>query len=204
MTIGADVKWQLRDIGVGFNIVRDLGTISGEFCYTEPNAQATKPFIREFFLESWFQYDTSVVEGDLIQFTTTNTPYLVMNKTPDIVENGIIKYDGVLYKCNTSGEFLRPSTAEVNYRKTNTWTSVKTNAYSLMTGIIFGSGIEEENQLIAVGLSRNELYVPERYGIKQFDRYYPVSGEQPYIVNKVVKRRFPGIDVCELVEDNRQ
>jgi len=71
-----------------------------------------------------------------------------------------------------------------------------------MTEPLFGTDTEIEDELGVMGIERSELYIPSSYGITELDRYQPYSGEY-YMVKKVLERRFSGVDVCELIEDNR-
>ena len=58
MSIGLDIKEVLSEVGNTITIVRTAGNVTGEYTMYKPNAQVTKPFIREFFLEGWLSYDT--------------------------------------------------------------------------------------------------------------------------------------------------
>ncbi len=58
MGVGADIKEVLADVGTSILIVRAARNISGEFIKYQLNAQVTKPFIREFFLDAMISYDT--------------------------------------------------------------------------------------------------------------------------------------------------
>ena len=100
MTIGPDIEEVLDEVGTKYTILRDSGNITGEYTYTKTNSQATKPFIREFFLEGTMQYDTYVGSGDIIEFTTTGKRYLVSHITPTLFENTVIRYEVVLYLAN--------------------------------------------------------------------------------------------------------
>ena len=100
MTIGLDIKEVLREVGNTITIIRDSGNITGEYTMFQSNAQVTKPFIREFFLEGWLSYDTEAVVGDIVEFVVMGDRYIVMNKSPKMLENVIYQYDGVFYKTS--------------------------------------------------------------------------------------------------------
>ena len=96
MSIGPDLKEVLSDVGTAYTIIRDSGNITGEFLDFETNAQVTKPFIKEFFLDAVLSYDTEAVVGDIIEFNVAGDRYLIMNKTPEMFENqvvGFFRYD---------------------------------------------------------------------------------------------------------------
>ncbi len=205
MTVGEDIKDALRDIGSLITIFRDSGNLSGEYVDTETNAQVTKPFVREYFLEAMVSYDTDLISGDAFEMDITGIRYLLMNKTPFMVENGVGNYDSVFYKCNVSGEILRPS-GEV--RSTDTLRIVpvydveKSNCFALLTEPLFSGDLETHEELGLLGIKKEELYIPSSFGIKVLDRYQPVSGEY-YVVESIKAHRFPGVDVAILGEDTR-
>lgn len=207
MGIAADLKEVFEEVGISYKILRDSGDVSGEFLDFEPNEQITKPFIREYFLEVSLASDTEAIGGDVVEFLPsgeTGDKYLLMNKTADIFENEIIKYDGVLYKVNVSGEILR-SSGEVwddNYRKGYGFKVVKTTAYGLQVEPLFGGELEDNTDLALIGLEKHELYVPSSYGIQELDQYISNSGEY-YRVESIKARRYKGVDVIILGEDTR-
>jgi hypothetical protein len=202
--VGVDIKDAYREVGVAVTFLRDSGNLSGEYVDISLNSQVTKPFIREFFLEVGFPYDTRMELGDIVSIDLTSEKFIVMNKTADIFENEIIEYGSVLYKSNVSGEILRQS-GEIwdpqTYEKRIVWDVVQTNAYALQTEPLFGNRLIEE-ELGLLNIQKNELYIPTRYGIKVHDRYECSSGEY-FMISNIKKRRYPVVDVCELEEDNR-
>lgn len=203
MAIKDDIKEALDDIGTEYLVLRDSGNVSGEKLDWNPNRQVTKPFIKEFFIEALLPYDSSALPGDYIQIVPTNEIYLTTSRTPQVFENEIIQYDGVIYKCNVSGELLRPlySGYDSNYKRTQTLSLIKENCYALLTASLFGGGLEDD-ELGQLNISNNEMYIAKSIGIQIGDRYSPVSGEY-YRVSDIKTRRFPGVDVVILEEDNR-
>ena len=205
MSIGPDIKEVYEEVGITFTLIRESGDVSGEYLHFHLNRQVTKPFIREFFLESFFAYDTDVQAGEVVKFDTTEDAYLVMNKTPQLFENEIIQYHGVLYKCNVSGELQRPSGEDEwdsNYRKQTTFEVIKSNCYALQTEALYGHDIDTDEELGMIGVENHELYLPASVGVQQLDRYVPVSGED-YRVDTIKKRRYNAIDVVELSKETR-
>jgi hypothetical protein len=169
-----------------------------------PNTQVTKPFIREFFLEVMLSYDTGVQAGEVVELDTPGSRHMLANKTADMFENEVIKYDGVLYQCNVSGELLRPSGEDwdSSYRRAVHWNIVKDPCYALLTTPVHGGELETDADIGLLDIERAEMYVQSDVGIQELDRYQPVSGEY-YRVEAVKKRRYPGIDVVLLGEDTR-
>ena len=206
MTIGPDIKEVLAEVGTAFSIVRESGTVAGGYLDITPNTQVTKPFIREFFLEVMLSYDTGVQTGEVVELDVPGTKHMLANKTADMFENEVIKYDGVLYQCNVSGELLRPSgevdSWDENYKRADHWTTVKDPCYALLTTPIHGGELETDEPIGLLDMKRQEMYIQSSIGIQKLDRYQPVSGEY-YRVEAVKKRRYPGIDVVLLGEDTR-
>lgn len=207
MAISSDIKNVYSEIGSEINVV---GVASGEYIDTELNTMSSKPFIREAFIQASFPYDTSANAGNLIQLVETGDVYMMMNKTPDFFENAIIEYDCVLYKCNVSGELLRPS-GEVydpqTYHRQTVFELISSNNYSLQTEPFYGNDLitDDDPKEAPIGnvlISKAELYVPKSVGIEVNDRWQPVSGEY-YRVDNVSRRVFPGVDVAILNEDTR-
>jgi hypothetical protein len=204
MTIGPDIKEAIVEVGTKYNIIRDAGNILGEYLDYESNAQVTKPFIREFFLEGTLVYDTQIVVGDIIQFTTTLDKYFIMNLTPEMFENTVISYQAVLYKSNEMVTIYRPSEVRDpnSYHISTTWTPVETARPILITAPLFGIDLETDEQLGLIGLQVHEAFVPTSYDIQVLDRMLLSSGEY-FRVEAIKKRRFEGMDVLEVGQDTR-
>jgi hypothetical protein len=206
MTIGPDIKEVLSEVGTAFTIKRDSGDITGEFLDFSPNTQVTKPFIREFFLEVMLSYDTDTVPGDIVELDVPAVPYMVMNLTPDMFENEVVKNDGIIYKCNVSGELLRFSGeadwSDTTYRKLEHLQLVRADCYAVLSSPVHGGELETDEPIGYLDMERQELYIPSSVGIQEMDRYQPVSGEY-YMVIAVKKRRYPNVDMALLSEDTR-
>lgn len=205
MTIGPDIKEAIEEVGVGITILRDAGNITGEHLEYEPNAQVTKPFIQEFFLESQLNYDTQVVVGDIIQFDVTGDKYIVMNRTPELFENEVILYNGVLYKCNVVLNIYRPDDTgarDAQYHQQTSWSLVKSSVNALLTTPLYGVDLETDLELGLIGVSDLELYVPSFVNLEVLDRVI-ISSSEYYRVEAVKKRRYSAVDVCDIGEDMR-
>jgi hypothetical protein len=197
-----DLKSTFQEVGLSYVIVRDSGDVSGEYLTYESNAQVTKPFIREFFLEAELAYDTQVVNGDYLYLTTSDDYYMVMNKTPEVFEDQIISFNAVLYKCNVIFELLRPSESDnSDYNLITTWSSVKVSR-GLLTSPLHGVDSEEIQEIGLIQEVENEFYVPSSIGIQELDRI-KISSDEYYSVDRIKKRRFAAVDVVELGEDTR-
>jgi hypothetical protein len=204
MTIGPDIEEALTEVGTAITITDSSGaTHTGEYIYFIPNSQATKPFIREFFLEGWFPYNTVASSGDLIKFNVTSTYYMVMNLTPFMFENSIIRKDAVLYKCNVDAILLRPrEVRDSNYFSRTVWDIVVSSMRCLLTTPLYGNALEIDEAIGQLGLEVHELYARDVHGIQVNDRV-KVSSSQYYRVESIKYRRYDGVTVYELGEDNR-
>lgn len=205
MGIGLDIKEVLVDVGVAFSILRDSGTLSGEYLDYETNRQVTKPFIREYFLEATLPYDTRAIPGDIIKFDKTGDNFILVNKSVELFENDYVAYEGVLYKCNVSGEIRRYSGegwSSQTYENIAEWETIKTNVYALLTERLYGADLNEED-FGQLKIAKNDLYIPAIQNIQVLDRYVPASGEY-YKVTTVERNKFNKVDVCRVEEDTRQ
>lgn len=203
--VGIDIKEVLAEVGVAFKIKRGQRSISGEYLKYVPNSQVTKPFIREFFLEAMISYDTKTIPGDVIEMTVVGDYFMIMNKTPYILENEIIRYDIVLYKTNVQIDIERPSevrSAQTYHRRT-VWERIKTAQHALLTEPLFGASLETDQVLGLIGLERGELYIPSSYGIHVLDRVKILGTTEFYRTEVIKRRRYKDIDVIELGEDVR-
>ena len=199
-----DRKRMFQDYGSEFYILRDAGPVSGEYLVVELNAQVTKPFIREHFREVLFQYDTIVETHDPLKFVATQEILITVNVTPNLHAGVVVENAGVLYKCNVSGEITRPSgeRSATTYQWEDSWATVKSDAYALLTQGLYGTDLDQEEDIGQLEVQNLRLYVPESYGARALDRYSPTSGEN-YKIEAIEKFRFPGLVVCQVAEDTR-
>ena len=205
MTIGPDIREVLDEVGTSYTILRDTGNVTGEKTYYQSNSQVTKPFIREFFLEAWFPYNTQAVGGDYVQLLTTGEIFLVMNKTAQMFEDAVIKWDVVLYKCNVTIDVLRPvepDSWDSDYRKLTSWSYIKEQKYALITTPLYGHDLATDEELGYLGLEVHEMYAPISLGIETLDRIKLTSFEY-FRVETIKPRRYEGVNVYEIGEDSR-
>ncbi len=202
MTLGADIKEILQEVGIEVTIFRTPNNITGEYVQPIVNAQDTKPFIREFFTEAKLSHDTQIIAGDTLQSVSDNRIFLVMNMTPTMFEGAAYQYSAVFYKCNTSGILYRPITGEENYHSTLTWDEIKNPCYALLTESLYGNELDEDEEIGPVSKSKIDCYIPHSIGIKEGDRYQ-VSLDEYYQVEHIMTRRFDNVDLVTLGEDNR-
>jgi len=204
MSIGSDIEDVLEELGSSIVILRDSGNIEGEFATIETMSQATKPLVISFFKNCTLSYATSVVQGDIINFETTDDKYLVTTLNAEEFENSIITKEGILYLCNVSGELLRPSGEIWNthtYHKEQAFEVIKSNCYALLVNPEFRNKLVEEESVM-VSMEEDEIYLPSSVGISINDRYEATSGEY-YKIMVVNSYRYMGVDVCSIGKDTR-
>jgi hypothetical protein len=204
MSIGTDVAEVIAEVGSSIVILRDSGNISGEYSTIETNEQSTKPIVSSFFKKATFQYNTGIVQGDIISFDTTEDYYLVTTINSEEFENAIITKQAVLYLCNVSGELSRPSGEAWNsatYHKEQSWETIKSNCYALLVNPEFYNKLVAE-EVALLGTEENELFLPHSVGATVNDRYEATSGEQ-YKIEVVNSYRYLDVDVCRITEDTR-
>ena len=205
--VGEDIKQAFIDVGTAYSILRDSGTISGEFCKDKENRQVTKPFIKEFLREVDLPYDTQIIPGDVVSFDVTDEVFIVTGTTPQLLENEIIKKSSVFYKCNVLGVLQSPvdeDEYDTNYHREARFELKRANCYGLMTEALYGHDLDTDEELGAIGVENHELYVPGSYALKVLDRFQPVSGENEfYKVESVKKRKFNNVFVGIISEDTR-
>jgi hypothetical protein len=168
MTVGQDIKSVFQEVGAAVTLLPGSTT---EYIRAIINKQVTKPFIREFFIEAQLPYDTSIAAGSTIAFASGDV-YLVMNKTPMVLEGATYMWGSVLYKTNVIGRVMRPSSArDERYRQDVSWAAVKTGCYALLTESLYGNELDSNEELANLGLKREDLYIPASSGIRQDDRF---------------------------------
>ena len=204
--LGADLREVYDELGAITHIVNRTPVVTTERILYDLNAQATKPFIREHFLDATLPYNTLITTDDVIYIVSTDKHYLVMNKTPELFEDSVVEYNTVLYSCNlvSTACILRSVEVRVDYDMTTAWTVVaEAPLYGLMSDRLFGSEIDQHTPSVGQeAVWRIDLYIPKSYGIKPLDRVYLTDYEY-YKVEAVQEYNYPGVCVALLVEDTR-
>jgi hypothetical protein len=205
MTIGPDIKEAIVEVGTKFSIIREGGNITGEYLTHASNAQVTKPFIREFFLEGTMQYDTQAVSGDIIEFGATSKRYLISHITPTLFENAVIRYEVVLYLANVIVAILRPfeNRNANSYLMRTGWSIIKSGVNLVLTTPLFGQSLEGDQELGLLSVQMHEVYAPSSYGITYLDRLKILATGEYWRVEAVRKYRYEGVDVIDVGEDVR-
>ena len=203
MGIGVDIADVIEELGVPVIILRSPNNLTEKITYDTNDV--TVPFIREHFLNASFAYNTQIVSGDVLQFNGES--YLVINKTPDSFEGGVVEYEAVIFKCNLPAGALLVTPAETkagsgDYTVTQGWTVRKSPIYGL---IYKGTRSALLNSEVSAGKETTfELFafVSASYDSKPYDRLI-ISSTEYYRVQDVEKYAYPGVHVLSLVYDDR-
>lgn len=201
MTLAADLKEVITEIGTSVTILRAAGDITGEYVYTKINKQVTKPFIREFFLEAWIASDSQAIAGDVLELSDGRR-FIIMNKTPSMFEDAIYRYDSVLYKCNVLATLQRFTETRTNYTVSIVPVTIDSAVNALITESLYGNELDMDEELALLGLTSEDCYVPSTVGVEYLDRFW-ISATEYYQVEVVKKRRYDGVDLIILGEDTR-
>ncbi|MDY0324786.1 MAG: hypothetical protein RBQ87_01265 [Candidatus Cloacimonadaceae bacterium] len=201
MSLGADIKEVIAEVGDPITILRTPANITGEYVKMTVNAQVTKPFIREFFMEGWMSYDTRAVSGDWIQLADGRV-FMIMNRTPKMFEGSVMRYNSVLYKTNAVVTIQRQLLSAVDYTSQVAWSTVKAGAHVLITEALYGNALDADEAVGQINMSENDLYIPASVGLQERDRVW-VSADEYYMVETIRKRRFDNVDLATIGEDTR-
>ncbi len=209
MTIGPDIQEALDELGTSvsiqvYNSGEDSFSFSGsENIFYKTNSQATRPFVREFFIEGQINYQSKIKSGTVISIH--GTPYLTTSSIPIFFEDEIIKYNCSFYKCNVSGELQTMSGESwdrTTMRKSPTFVQKYTNVYALLTENDLSP---EDLPIPPIGdksTTKSQLFLSANYGIEERDRYVVNSGKS-YKVSQVFKNVFKDVDLAILNNDTR-
>jgi len=211
-SLGPDIKEVYEEEGASISIVNKTPIVTGQKILYDINAQGTKPFIREHHIDCSFPYDSLVSVGDVLLMEKTNLNYMVMNKTPDLFENNIVEWLGVIYLCNLpiTASIVRPvevrdksMSSPDGYGVVNGWQVIADSPiYGLLSDRAFGTTLEDTVQEGPDIIRKIDLYIPKFYDIKPLDRLI-VSPTEYYKVSSVQDYEYPGCSLVLLEEDTR-
>ena len=102
--IGEDIKDVLQELGTPFKIIHVNGdSVEGESLDYEMYFEQSTEFIRQHCYSGDFQYDTEIVQGDLIEFDSKK--FLMMNVKRTLFENEVVDYSNFFVETNVLGRF---------------------------------------------------------------------------------------------------
>jgi hypothetical protein len=206
--LGVDIGEVYDELGAIVSIVNRVPVVTGQRVLYDVNAQATKPFIREYHLDGSLPYETLITPQDVIHIIETDKYYMIMNKTPELFENSVVEWNVVLYLCNLpiTAHILRP--VEIRdpetYKIVNGWQILnEAPIYGLASDRFFGADIDQETPKVGqFQMWKIDLYLPKFYAIKPLDRIF-MSETEYYKVEAIESHHYPGVNMALLVEDTR-
>ena len=206
--LGVDIGEVYDELGAIVSIVNRVPVVTGQRVLYDVNAQATKPFIREYHLDGSLPYETLITPQDVIHIIETDKYYMIMNKTPELFENSVVEWNVVLYLCNLpiTAHILRP--VEIRdpetYKIVNGWQILnEAPIYGLASDRFFGADIDQETPKVGqFQMWKIDLYLPKFYAIKPLDRIF-MSETEYYKVEAIESHHYPGVNMTLLVEDTR-
>jgi hypothetical protein len=148
---------------------------------------------------------TQVEVGDALLFLT-NQKILVVAKSPESFEDGVIDYIASGYVINSIGTLQNydPNAGyDSKYKKNKTWTDSYTDVYATMMDRQFRSAMKGVgNNSVEVELDRIHLWLSATYDVEPGMRWR-VSESEYYKVEQIEPFRFPGLKLVFLTEDTR-
>lgn len=191
----------LRICGDEITVVRNLSGEIGSYALLAGSVQLTKPFQIETFQEVKFQTDSGIAAGDLVRRNRDNQYYLCTSVNKEGIFNVSEYLQGVLYKCNISGEVQR-------FRLTRTYNTEapSMNWYSPSSGIIWGilntfNQMNHDSEIGDITTAKVNLWLQSSVDVQPKDRF--VSSGEKWIINTVDAHSFPGVKFIEVDVDTR-
>ena len=191
----------LRICGDEITVVRNLSGEIGSYALLAGSVQLTKPFQIETFNEVKFQTDSGIVAGDLVKRNRDSQYYLCTSINKEAIFNISEYLQGVLYKCNISGEVQR-------FRLTRTYNTEapSMNWYTPSSGIVWGiintfNQMNHDSEIGDITTAKTNLWLQGSIDVQPKDRFV-ISGEK-WIINTVDVHSFPGVKFIEVDVDTR-
>lgn len=211
--IGDDIAEVLAELGSAITIYKYVtGQTFQE--YVDPNYEVNHvyPWTSHYMIKGDFGYNTRAEPGDLLTFIDDPngiTRYLLVALAKERFEREIIAKEGVLYMCNKIVQILElGATTDDNYEQVSTWNNKYSGEYAFVTGDI-DSNKERKEQFGEFAIDSNHIYFSTHLDVQQDDRCIvkdsitDVSGEI-FRVTVVEKHRLPGVNICKIVQDDRE
>mgnify|MGYP001592571099 FL=1 len=191
----------LKICGDEITVVRNLSGEIGSYALLAGSVQLTKPFQIETFNEVKFQTDSGIVAGDLVKRNRDSQYYLCTSINKEAIFNISEYLQGVLYKCNISGEVQR-------FRLTRTYNTEapSMNWYRPSSGIVWGiintfNLLEHDSEIGDINTANVNLWLQNSIDIQPKDRF--VSSGEKWVVETVDTHSFPGIKFLKINIDTR-
>lgn len=145
------VDRMLDRVGIVEGLGRILNVDTGQYWkgYTQVNVMATTPTSRTKINKAWFNGDTDIRNGSLIEDRAEKLQYLVMSVKTEYAGENVAYYDGTLYAVTTSISISRQGgeTRDAFNRISSERTDIATDVPA-MTAPMKTATYEQEDQIL--------------------------------------------------------
>ncbi|RKX87429.1 MAG: hypothetical protein DRP58_02770 [Spirochaetes bacterium] len=206
--IGFDIKDVLEELGTSLIIYRYPGpTLIEEKIDHEFFTTHSSEFLRMFFSKATLVVDTQIVTGDIV--SAMGYYFLVTANTPSYFENSIVDWTAVFYRCNCLGKLSRypqRGTWDSNYEKVTDWSDIETDIHALQYENVRDSSQFVEEDVLAMSIQGNLLFLPGYVEVEEGDRWYPIATDLTkfYRIASIDSLRIENVSICILKEDERE
>ena len=208
MSIGPDIKEVLDELGTSLTIYKWPGPttiiekVDHEF-YTLHSSE----FLRQFFSGVSLYYNTQVVAGDLV--SAMGFWFIIATLQPSYFDDSVVDQTAAFYKCNCKGKLSRYSadgTRNADYELIRGWADITTSIYALQYENKFDRKQMVEEDLLAITIDGNLLFLPGYVVPKEGDRWYPDETNLNvfFRITQIDTKRLDNTPICILDTDERE
>lgn len=197
------VDRMLDRVGIVEGLGRILNVDTGQYWkgYTQVNVMATTPTSRTKINKAWFNGDTDIRDGSLIEDRAEKRQYLVMSVKTEYSGDRVAYYDGTVYMVNATCTISRQGseTRDAFNRVSSGRTEIASNIPA-MTVPMKTATYEQEDQI----LDNNNLkiVVQRSTDVTRHDQIVTDAGEV-YKVTVVDKASLEGLTILYAETDIR-
>ena len=194
MAIADDLSQVFREIGSKIQII---GTLPAVYEYVD----ITKTDREGFFLCT-LSSTTKVVPGSLISVSTSGEKYLVLHVVKQQFEDIVVLVEAAMVYCRNPVNIKRLTEVKnpVTREKSKLWTSV-VSTFCYISQTTTGNTINTEFDEAFFNEKNKKMFIATSSGVKTGDRAEFSSVNLQ--VGDIDNLRYPGVSVCELIEDDR-
>jgi len=201
--IGPDIAEVINELATLVNVIKHDGsdTVQEHLDY-EVKIQANSPFLTQYMLDCTLPYNTTAVPGDIIQFVDDSTYHLLVVLNPTRFENSIVTKEGILYKCNYSGDLKRKSTSrDSDYVETVTWPILESSEPVLLTGMVDYTEMKSE-EYGKYSVDQFNLHISGDCNPRVGDRF--TIGSNNWEIKGIAPDRLNNVSICRVSQDTRE
>ena len=206
--IGADIKDVLDELGTSLTIYRYPGpTFIEEKCDPVFFPTHSSEFLRQFFSSITLSHTSQVVSGDTIE--SMGLFFLCTTLLPSYFEDEIVDLTAAFYRCNCVGKLSRypqRGIRNADYVKEYNWSDIHTDVHALQYENVRDSSQFVQEDVIALAIQGNLLFLPTHVVVKEGDRWYPEQTNLDvfFKVSSIDFLRIDNVSICILTEDERE